>query len=274
LKEKVPEERQDRFIYRLKKVVVEQQRHDDYQDAVDFFLTLAENYQGHAKNIAGQTEQHANRGIGSDPHYNSAWTNLRTLLERFANNSSMQPILDSVDQIYSDVKHDDELRSWFSHLDKYVRRVLQEPGFIMKDECDRQGRELRENGKGFFSERYRPHREAFTNSVQDFFKAYADDPLNVQFGQDWKTLLKDLALDGDNNLTYKPELWQDVRGVILPELLHSIGYVPLPRIEYTDNAIDLVIENLILDAPNLLPNAIEMEVKNYCAWAICVLTSR
>jgi len=133
----------------------------------------------------------------------------------------------------------------------------------MKDESDRRAKQLRENGKGFFNDRYKGHRENLINQVQDFFQAYADDPLNVQFGQDWKRLVKDLILDSDGNLQFKPHLWTDIRSVIIPELAQHIGYVPIPRIEYTDNAIDLVIENLTLESQNMLPNLIEMEARNY-----------
>lgn len=60
---------------------------------------------------------------------------LRTLLERFANGQSMQPIFDAVNQLYTDAKEDPELKSWFRELGAFVRRALQEPGYIMKESC-------------------------------------------------------------------------------------------------------------------------------------------
>ena len=126
-------------------------------------------------------------------------------------------------------------------MDTYARKVLQEPGYVMKDECNSEGRKLRENGKGFFSEKYRPHREEFINQFERFFKEYANDPLNVQLGEDVKRLTKDLALDGEGNLKFKPHLWNDIRRVIIPQLVQHIGYVPIPRVEYTDNLIDCML---------------------------------
>lgn len=247
----------------MKKVVVELQEHPDYQDAIEYFLEMAENYHGHAKNIAGQTGDHAQSNVGQDPAFTTAYRNMRTLLERFANDTSMQPIFNATDDIYTDVQNDSELKAWFHELDSYIRKVLQEPGYVYEENCDSEARRLKENGKGFFSERYRPHREAWINAVQNWFTAYADDPLNVQLGEDVKRLTKNLVLDSDGKLTYKPHLLNDIRSVILPELLNYIGYVPVPRIEYTDKQFDLVIENLTLEAANLLPNVIEMEARNY-----------
>ena len=43
----------------------------------------------------------------------------------------------------------------------------------------------------------------------------------------------------------------------------QVGYIPIPRIEYTDEQIDLVIENLALSGKNLFPNLITMDVHNH-----------
>lgn len=38
-----------------------------------------------------------------------------------------------------------------------------------------------------------------------------------------------------------------------------VGYIPIPRIEYTDRQVDLVIENLVLRGETLFPNFIDVE---------------
>jgi hypothetical protein len=39
-------------------------------------------------------------------------------------------------------------------------------------------------------------------------------------------------------------------------VISQVGYIPIPRIEYTDDSLDLVIENITLSGKNLLPNVI------------------
>lgn len=90
-----------------------------------------------------------------------------------------------------------------------------------------------------------------------------EDPLNKRFGEDWARLTKDLLFDSEGSLKFKPHLWTDIRRVILPTLISQVGYLPIPRIEYTDDSLDLVIENLTLSGKNLLPNIIEMSARNY-----------
>jgi hypothetical protein len=50
-------------------------------------------------------------------------TELRTLLERFANGQSMDPILDAMNVLIDDANRDPALRDWFKEVDTYIRKV-------------------------------------------------------------------------------------------------------------------------------------------------------
>lgn len=120
--EEFPEERREQFIFRLKKVVMECQKHQDYQDALTWFLSALENYFAHGRTLA---EHHAEKAsdVTEDPSLQRATSELRTLLERFANGMSVQPILDAASQLNTDAQNDEGLRNWFSDVDTYARKV-------------------------------------------------------------------------------------------------------------------------------------------------------
>lgn len=111
LKEKFPEERRDQLIYRLKKMVVEVQGHPDYQKAITTLLDLAEQYGGHATTI-GQQSVGSIKGAHEDDALKSAEADLKTLIERFANNTSTNDLFDAVNNIYRDADKDPELKTW------------------------------------------------------------------------------------------------------------------------------------------------------------------
>jgi hypothetical protein len=48
---------------------------------------------------------------------------LRTLLERFANNTSMDIFFDAIDVLVDDARHDQALSDWFRSVDAYIRKV-------------------------------------------------------------------------------------------------------------------------------------------------------
>ncbi|KAH7100372.1 hypothetical protein BKA62DRAFT_706845 [Auriculariales sp. MPI-PUGE-AT-0066] len=259
LKEQFPKERRDQWIYRLKKVVVECQSHPSYKASLEWFLTTLEQYFGHAKNMARDQKGHTAGLFNDDPALQQATNELRTLLERFANNKSLDDVINAAQRLWEDAQNDEELRDWWHRVDRYIRRTLLEPGFILQPQCNNEGRALREESHKFFDERYKTHKDNMLDAIGAWFRAFGEDPLNKRFGDDWARLTKDLLFDENGGLTFKPHLWNDVRTVIIPELARHVAYIPIPRIEYSDKAFDLVIENLTLQGRNLFPNIFEVQ---------------
>ncbi|TFY64828.1 hypothetical protein EVJ58_g2365 [Rhodofomes roseus] len=257
-----PPERRDQFIYRLKKVVIECQNHKDYQESITWLLGWLEEYVEHGKTTASNVKDNHD-DLHSQGSTQQALGELRTLLERFANGMSMAVVGDAIQALYQDSKNDPELRQWFTDCDSYARRVLMEAGFVLEPQCNNQGNELLDRGRAFYDGKYKAHFDNLLGSLTDWFTAFGDDPLNQRFGTDWARLTKDLLFDSEGSLKYKPELWMDIRKVILPTIIDRVGYVPIPRVEYTDDALDLVIENLALSGRNLFPNLVSVEAHNF-----------
>jgi len=260
-----PEERRDQFIFRLKKVILECQKHEDYQASMRWLLAYLEEYVQHGRSASQVATEKAQGQVPThDAHpIKRATLELRTLLERFANNTSMNGIFSAMDALIDDSRRDEELRVWFRSVDTYMRKVLLQPGYVLEPDCDNQARALRESGRRFYDQKYKGHFDNLFNEIGGWFKAMGNDPLNQRFGDDWARLTKDLLFDSEGALKFKPDLWNDVRHIIMPTLLQQIGYIPIPRIEYTDESFDLVVENLTLQGRNLLPNIVAFDVHNY-----------
>jgi hypothetical protein len=64
-----------------------------------------------------------------------------------------------------------------------------------------------------------------------------------------------VIFDSEGSLRF----WKDVRQVIVPTLIDKVGYVPIPRIDYTDDSLDLVVEHVIMQGRNLLSNIVQIE---------------
>jgi len=257
-----PEERRDQFIYRAKKVIVECQRHDDYQASIKWLLGYFEEYFGHAQNAA-QAQGASVDTVKDHQQLNDALGELRTLLERFAGGKSTSEMMDRIRVLFNDSKQDEQLRAWFKDVDAYARKCLLEPGFVLQDECNTQGAQIRDTGRQFYDGRYKDHFDGVFNAIGEFFSAISNDDLNARFAQDWARLTKNLLCDDEGDLKFKPELWRDIRKVILPQIVDKIGYIPIPRVEYTDDERDIVLENLTLSGRNLFPNIVTMEAHNF-----------
>ena len=125
-------------------VIVECQKHSDYQESITWFLDTLMKYGKHG--VSGASENHSNaRAVFEDETLKTvrdpsrclspcadvvlarvsvqAAHELLTLLSRFANNTSTQPTLDAVHALYDDVRRDEALRAWFGQVNAWGRRV-------------------------------------------------------------------------------------------------------------------------------------------------------
>jgi hypothetical protein len=134
----------------------------------------------------------------------------------------MDPIFHSVNQLIDDARSDEEFRAWWRDVDAYARKVLLEPGFVLEPQCNNEGNALRESGRKFYDEKYREHFDRLFSTVGEWFKAMGDDPLNKRLGDDFARLTRDLLFDNEGNLKFKPDLWLDIRKVILPTLVEQV----------------------------------------------------
>ncbi|KAF7295850.1 hypothetical protein HMN09_01128400 [Mycena chlorophos] len=264
-----PEERRERWIWRGKKVIVECQKHKDYQESVGWLLNMIDAWAARARQVGSDAQQGEGllpaAVLAQDPSLRSALSLLRTLLERIAG-APLEPFIASARVLAKDAAGDESLRKWWSAVDSYVRKVLLDAGYVTEPASTTRARELRDMGRAFYDEKYKTHFDAVTDAVVFWFRSMAADPLNKRLAEDFGKLTKDLLFDSEGNLQFKRKLWEDVREVILPTLVDKVrssATSPSPRVEYTDDNIDLIVENLTLSGRQLFPNVIEMEAHNY-----------
>ncbi|KAI6708492.1 hypothetical protein PZA11_003112 [Diplocarpon coronariae] len=262
---KMPEERREQTIWRLKKLVVECQGHPDYLQAIETLLSLAETYAGHASTVSNHATG-AVKGAHSDDALKLAEADLLLLIQRWANGTSTDDLFESMNNIYRDADQDPELKSWFKNIDAYIRKCLKQQGYIMDDSATDEWNKLYDHGNFLLRDRYRNHTDRIVDEVKFLADQFDQDPVNKKFAASVQKLFTDLGNDKNGKATFKPHLVKDLTEVILPGIFESIRYVPIPRIEFSDPTMDAVIENLVIESDNLMPNVFEIANDNYLRW--------
>ena len=193
-------------------------------------------------------------------------TDLKTLLERFANGTSFDDLGDSINQMYADADRDPELKDWFKSMDRFVRKCLKEQGYILQDDSNEQWNRLYDHGNYLLRDRYRNHTDRIADELKFLAGQFDEDPQNKAFAETMNKLFQDLGNDENGQPTFKPHLIKDLTEVIIPGFFESIRYVPIPRIEYSDPMVDAIVENLVIEGDNLAPNMAEFGSDNYWRW--------
>lgn len=260
---KMPQDRKDQIIFRLKKMILECQQHADYSEAIQTLLRLAENYGKY-----GRTYGQGSAGTVRDARsgFAAAEADLRTLIERFANGTSTSDLWASINQIYKDAEKDPELRGFFKSLDGYIRRCLLEQGYILEDASSQEWDRLYAQGRYLLRDKYRSHTDRVVDEIKFIADQFDKDAQNKAFANAVHKLFADLGNDEQGKATFKPHLLKDLTDVIIPAIFENVAYIPIPRIEYSDPQFDAVIENLVLESDNFMPNVLDLSSENYFRW--------
>jgi hypothetical protein len=137
----------------------------------------------------------------------------------------MDIIIEPINKLIDDAKTDEEFRQWFELVDVYTHKLLLEPGYVLEPLCNSEGRKVRDSGRRFYNEKYKAHFDRLFDSIGTWFSAMGEDPLNKRFGDDWARLTRDLLFDSEGSLKFKPELWMDIRKVILPSIVDRVRHI-------------------------------------------------
>lgn len=228
-------------------------------------LDLAEKYGQHSKDLSHQGVGSVKDVRGND-NVKTVETNLRVLLERFANSTSLDDFFDALDVVYKDAEKDPELKGWFKNVNTFIRKCLQEQGFVMEDACNREWNQLYDHGRYLLRDRYKSHTTRILDEIKFFGEQYNEDAHNKAFGQSVEKLFLDLGRNSEGKSVFKKHLLKDIGNVVLPTIFENVRYVPIPRIEVSDPNVDVVVENLVVESDNLMPNVLEFGSDNYFRW--------
>ncbi len=138
----------------------------------------------------------------------------------------MDIIIDALNSLIDCARTDEELRRWFQSVGAYTRKVLLEPGYVLEPKCGSEGSEIRDSGRHFYDEKYKSQFDHLFDSIGTWFSAMGEDPLNKRFADDWAHFTHDLLFDSEGGLKFKPELWMDIRKVILPSIVDRVRLFP------------------------------------------------
>lgn len=148
----------------------------------------------------------------------------------------------------------------------WYSKCLREQGFIMEDEATRQWNELYDKGRYLARDRYKNHTDRIIDEIKFLADQFDKDPQNKALADSVQKLFLDLGRDAGGKVVFKPHLLKDLRDIILPGIFENVRYVPIPRIEVSDPMVDVVVENLVIESDNLMPNVVEFGSDNYFRW--------
>ncbi|KAF9583502.1 hypothetical protein BGW38_009326 [Lunasporangiospora selenospora] len=258
---KMPAEKRQQLLERLKIVIGQIQGDKQYQKAIDSVLGLIETWRKRAERPAENITAEAGK-VFHDPNVEAATVEFKIILQRWAQGHSLDPMIDTIHQLWQKTNHDPELDQYMDNVGQFMGKAVREPNYITSEVIDKDAEALMDQGNKLLSRKYKPYTDKLLEEGEIFVHKLNTDPRSKEVADSFHQFSSHLFYDKHSKLAFKPHLFDDFRYVLMPALMESFQFIPIPRIEYSDLKVDLVLDNIILTSTDLLPRFFEFGMHN------------
>ncbi|KAG0262165.1 hypothetical protein BG011_000285 [Mortierella polycephala] len=258
---KMPPEKRNALIERLKAILGQIQADPQYQNAIDAIMDLIGTWRQRAQRPAGSLGNEASKVV-QDPNVEAAIIEFRVILQRWAQGYGLDNMIILVQNMWNRTFTDPELSQYFDNLSTFMTKAVREPNYVTSRAINSDATALIDNGQSLLNYKYKSDTDALLNEGQIFIEKLNNDPRSREVADNFHRFASHLFYDKHDKLKFKPHLFDDFRYVLLPSMMESFQFIPVPRIEYSDLKVDLMIDNMILTSTDLLPRLFEVSMNN------------
>lgn len=228
---------------RLKKAVGRLRKRPDYSSSVSTLSMLLQRYMLTYSHVVVDTASALEDDVNANPEADRALHNFWLLLTSIGDKSEWKGVEESLNALIDDGKTDPNFDEFVQHLTKLIHEMLSDPDFF--DQVSDRFQQLREKS----------HDLTARSSMSEHL-----DQLLVHAHAAMQSVLRDedihklLSTSSRIMHTLSPSgaytnsaLITDSINVFVPMVIQAIQYIPIPRVEVSTPAIDLLLENLILE---------------------------
>ncbi|KYK56590.1 bactericidal permeability-increasing protein [Drechmeria coniospora] len=231
------------IVRRMKQVILKLVKRKDYRDSASMLSMLLQRYVAIYAQIASDTVQAMEDTIGSNEEVDEAGRNFWIFITSFGDAESWALVEASFKELVEAGKTDGDLINLVQELWSHFQRMLLDPEFF--EETDKWFKDLRESSSRVSSA------SSISECVDRLLAKLAAALHSVAKDEDLARLLSTsrrlAGILSPSGHWASSDLVEDSINTFVPLLIQAIQYLPIPRIEISTPAFDLLVENLVLE---------------------------
>ncbi|KAJ3120113.1 hypothetical protein HK098_004872 [Nowakowskiella sp. JEL0407] len=271
------DEKKEEMADRLKQIMMQLQKNEDYQDAIEYFISLGERIRRYF--ISEVTAVHGSKSRAqARTNFQLAADELKIIFSNFAGGKSVEPLLGALRVFYENFSKDRRLHHLMTDVKLFLLQSLRDPNFLERADYRDDAQTLMNRSKDILNEKYQTETSDVVNEFQTLITAFRSDRLTRKLAADSSAVTKGLFMNSlvlnffslhfayyllrRGQPTIKTSLLNDVANVGIPLLFEQIKYIPIPRIEHRDENLHLIFDDVVLTSENTIPNLLEMKLEH------------
>jgi len=252
------------LLNRLKQTIIGLRRRPDYNESVSTISLLIKRYAFLYSRAASEAVEVAAEDTSKNAEMDRAMHNAWLFITSFGNKLDWQKCEELWEKVLEHKDKDPEFESVMVDVGNSFQKMLTDPEFL--DNAPAKIEELKEKSKEIGQDSsLHEDVQALLQQVQLTLSGVIHDEDVHKLLDTTSRLFKVLS---PTNQATNPELIQDTVRVFVPLLVNLIQYLPIPRMEISTPAIDLLLENLIIEPgttvnkTSFLPYRLKIETYN------------
>jgi len=255
-------EAKDKAVDRLLQVVQRIQKDPAYKKAFEQLYGLARKYYKKTGEAIEATAESVDvdGDVYGNEHSQKVVESFKQLLENLANGRSVDPLLETAKKVFDDIKNDDRLTEYFEDLEKFVRKVLEDPDYAMSKQPKEEAGKLQERGQALLKENadWKKDSDALLKELEGFANDIKDDKESKDLAEAFKKLGQDTAKTAKVGASMfrgqAGAFYRDIFNVVVPRALALLQEIPIPRTEYKSDDLEFVVDNFTISSASFVPD--------------------
>ena len=243
LSEHVGGEERSALLYRLKQAVLKLRQRRDYSESVSTISLLLQRYLSAYARLASDTAQAVEDDVGTNREADRAARNFWLLVTSVGEREKWNQVEKAFNDVVDAGRTDPNFEVMVKELAKLVQDMLSNPDFF--DNAEQRFKDLREKSKDATStSSIAESVDHLLGSLHSALRSAAED---VHFQKLAHTSTRIARILSPKGQYTNSSLVNDSINVFVPLLVQAVQYLPVPRVEVSTPAVDLLLENLVLE---------------------------
>ncbi|ORY75801.1 hypothetical protein BCR37DRAFT_395478 [Protomyces lactucae-debilis] len=251
LAEKFPPKRRQALQKHFTALAVSLRDNTDYSNGLDGLIPIGRKYVDYTMTFVDEVPDalEASANVDTNNELDVAVRNTITLIERFSNGVGFGGIQKAYKQLKGDMGKDKHTDEFLSDCMTYFKRLVQDVKYAASDDAQKHGQELLDRINEFTES------TGFKDDVNDLIResvklaeGFTSDQVLLNWTSRGRQLFKHLTMNSRGNFVFKTRVIRDFFQIIMPSALKLVQYVPISRVEFQNEEIDLVVENLVFES--------------------------
>jgi len=195
------------------------------------------------------------------PHARRAQVETEELIAKFAGREALDDFIESLCRLVEKTINDEQTKEYLRELREFI---LDTGEHIHEEEFKRRSKELASRGRQLVQDKkYEDELNHLFDCANTLMENIQNDEFVTVLRHHAGLVADDLSyLDTEGRVQVDTEMLGKLRSVIVPVLAETLKYIPIPRIEDSNDNRDYWFDNIILCGYDVIPNNIRFQIES------------